>query len=518
MERVRRFLAILHADLFERIRSTQFWLVIAGTIGFTWLCFPQSDARYIVLGINTFHRGVYSSAWIGMVLAMLSIWSSLIGFYLIRGNLRRDFDTRVWELLEVTPLSRSAYLLAKWCSHMLVLSLVLGAQLGVGVAAQLIRAEDASVDLAQLFVPALVLGLPSLALTAMFAIWFDMVPALRRSAGNYVYFALWLAILLATVRVMDPARPAPLERGAMSDPRGLTIFDHALHERLDGKLEAPLKMCVGCIFPTKKAVLFDWPAWHIAPGELLGRLAWLLAALAGVLLSAPFLDRVSVYARTLEQDAAGKGGARRTPVMNFLIRPLQASQFGTLLAAELTLTLPTRNIWWWLGAWGAVAAQLFAPAQFAALAVIAAWLLLIDIYSGAALRESQARATAVIFSAPHALRRIFVARWLMLLLLGWLLCMPAMLRFAFGTPLVSLAILAVGLSLASWSMALAALTRNARSTELAICVLAYLGAQGMALTNVTVAPGWTASLHLALLPVAAILLWISWPRLHQAHA
>jgi hypothetical protein len=524
MDSLRRFLAILRADLCERVRSSQFWLVIAITIGFTWLCFPSADSHYIVLGINSNHRGAYSSAWIGMVLAMLSIWSSLIGFYLVRGNVRRDFDTRVWELLEVTPLSRAAYLGAKWCSHMLVLALVLAAQIGVGIAAQLIRAEDSHLDLVQLATPALVLGLPSLALTAMFAIWFDMLPQLRRSAGNYVYFALWLAILLVTVKAVQPgadAAPADAmaQRSALSDPRGLTIYNQAIHQRLDGKLEAPLRTCVGCIFPTKQAVLFDWPAWHFQGPELLGRLAWLALALAGVLMGAPLLDRVAVLGRTLEQSAAGKGGARNGRVLALLIRPLQGSRFGTLLAADLLLTLGRRNLWWWLGVWCVAGAQLLVPVRFAGVAVIAAWLLLIDIYSGAALREREARATAVVFSAAHALRNIFLARWLMLLMLGLLLTLPATLRLAGAMPLASLAILALGASLASWAMALAAITRNSRSAELALCVLAYLGAQGMAVSNVIVAPGWTASLHLALLPVAALALWFSWPRLHQhAHA
>lgn len=522
MESLRRFLAILLADVRERVRSTAFWLVIAATVGLTFLCFPAADAHYIVVGINSNHRGAYSSAWIGMVLAMLSIWSSLIGFYLVRGNVRRDFDSRVWELLEVTPLSRAAYLGAKWCSHMLVLSLVLVAQLGVGVAAQLVRAEDANLDLAQLVTPALVLGLPSLALTAMFAIWFDMLPRLRRSAGNYVYFGLWLVMLLITIKAMQPAGPvqaATAQRSAISDPRGLTIFNQAIHQRLDGKLAAPLQTCVGCIFPTKTVVLFDWPAWHFQGAELAGRLAWLAAALGGVLLAAPLLDRIAVQGRTLEQDAAGKGGARNGRVLAFVLRPLRRSRFGTLLAADLVLTLGRRNLWWWLGAWGVAAAQLFAPVRFVGVAAICAWLLLIDIYSNAALREREARASAVVFSAAHALRNIFMARWLMLLMLGWLLTLPATLRLASAMPAASLAILAVGASLATWAMALACFTRNARSAELALCVLAYLGVQGMAILNVVVAPGWTAALHTALLPLAGAALWFFWPRLHRhAHA
>lgn len=133
MQSLHAFLAIVATDWRERTRSRRLWLTLAATAGLAWLCFPSSSANYIVLGIDGHHRGLYSSAWIGMVLAMLSIWTSLVGFYLVRGSLARDFDTRVWELVEATPLKRGSYLAAKWCGNFAVLLAVLGVQLLVGV-------------------------------------------------------------------------------------------------------------------------------------------------------------------------------------------------------------------------------------------------------------------------------------------------------------------------------------------------------------------------------------------------
>jgi hypothetical protein len=54
--------------------------------------------------------------------------------------------------------------------------------------------------------------------------------------------------------------------------------------------------------------------------------------------------------------------------------------------------------------------------------------------------------------------------------------------------------------------------RTSRVTELAVCGAAYLGTQGAPLLNVSIAPGWTATIHLACLPIAAILLVFGWPR------
>lgn len=519
MESLRRFQAILLADLRERVRSRRFWLVIAATAGLTWFCFPPDGARYIIVGINTYHRGAYSSAWIGMVLAMLSIWTSLIGFYLVRGNLRRDFDSGVWELLEVTPLSRASYLMAKWSSHVLVLSLVLLAQLAVGLVAQLVRAEDLTVDLPQLIVPALLFGLPSLALTAMLAIWFDLVPPLRRAAGNYLYFVVWVAIMAATIKSVGNGPPPGGNPQWLGDPRGVAIFNRLIHERLENTLRQPLRVCIGCGFPDNRPVTrFDWPSWQPTPAELAGRLAWLAIAVAGVLGGAPFVDRFSAFDRTRSGGGSIPARARADRWLHAMLRPMRRTAFGTLYAAELLLGLHGRKLWWWMLVPATMGLQLFGPPRIASVAVLAAWVLLTDILSRSSLREAEAGTGAVVFSAAHALPRILAARWLGLVTLGWIVTAPAMLRFAASAPIAALAIAIVSVSLATWAMALGATLRTSRVAELLLCGSAYLGIQDAPLLNVAVAPGWTAGVHLACLPIAAALLLFGWPRAHAQPA
>ena len=137
MGALRRFAAILVADLRERSRSTRFWVVLALVGIATWWCFPPNDAHYETVGFGDNVRGIYSSAWVGMVLGLMySTMLSLIGFYLVRGTLVRDFDTRDWQLLVATPMTRSGYLLAKWTSHMVVFTLIMLVGLVVGAVAQ----------------------------------------------------------------------------------------------------------------------------------------------------------------------------------------------------------------------------------------------------------------------------------------------------------------------------------------------------------------------------------------------
>jgi hypothetical protein len=194
---------------------------------------------------------------------------------------------------------------------------------------------------------------------------------------------------------------------------------------------------------------------------------------------------------------------------------LQRSAFGTILAAELQLTLRQRSLWWWFGLAVAGAVQLFAPVHIAALAVIAAWALSIDVFSRCALREVDGGTGPIVFAAPRAGRRILLARWLMLAGLALLSVLPALLRFSFADPAVALAAGVLALSLATWALALGALTRSAHAFELAACILAYLGIGGAPVFHVVVAPAATLLMHGLALPAGLLLLGAGWARLHS---
>ena len=144
--------ALLQADLRQRMRTPRFWLLVAGLAALMWWCFPPASADFLTVSVGDNMRGRYSSAWIGMVVALMySASLSLAGFYLVRGTVTRDLDTKVWQLLVVTNMSRGAYLLSKWLSHLTVFVVLMSAGLAVGLVAQYVRAEDLHLDLIELF-------------------------------------------------------------------------------------------------------------------------------------------------------------------------------------------------------------------------------------------------------------------------------------------------------------------------------------------------------------------------------
>ena len=493
--------AVLAADLRQRLRAPRTWVVMAGLAALMWWCFPALETHYLTVSIDGM-RGRYSSAWIGMIEGLIySMTLSLFGFFLVRGTLVRDFETRAWQLLVATTMSRGAYLFAMWLIHMLLFAMVIAGGLAIGLVLQFVRAEDRHLDLVELLKPIVVITLPSLALTATLAVWFDMIPWLRRSAGNVVFFALWIYLLtLGTTQ-------APHERGTPmpwpGDPHGMLLAEYELddHWPVPATDNEERGVNMGVHRMPQSAVLVDWTHWDVGAAALGTRAFWLGAALALLALAVPLLDRCASHLGTLGR-AASSGWRLRW--LDWLLAPLERWRSGALVAAELRLVLRGRRWWWWLALVGLFGMQAFADPKGMSIAVILSWILFIDVFARLVLREQETRTGGLVFTAASARLKLPVARAVVSIGLAWAVTLPAMLRMASSEPVVALATLAVGASLALWGMAIGALSRNGRPYELLMLVVGYGGMQGAAMINVIVSPEVTLRWHLLGLPIALI--------------
>ena len=516
--RLRCTTAIVHADLLMRLRSPRFWIVLGILALATWSCFPGPDGLFTMASVNGRYRSAYSSAWIGMVLALTySILLSLAGFYVIRGTLARDIDTRVWQLLVVTTMTRRTYLFAKWCGHMAVLLLMALLSLAVGLSMQWLRAEDRQLDLIEAIKPLILIALPALALTAAAAIWFDMLPFLRRTAGSVLFFVVWINAI--TVGAADKAAwENPNGANALiSDPAGIVVFQRDLARNVAPQL--PQKkidgFCLGCgRMAGDDTGRFIWKSWHPRALDILGRAFWLAVAMAAVAAASPLLDWAASRAGS-PVEASGKKIPRNRPLrlITRLFEPLQASLPGRMVSAELLLILRQRRAIWWLALLVACVLQAVAPTPVAAMAACLAWTLSLDILAHTALRDEQAGTRELIFTAPGATERVLLARLIMLLAMTIATTLPAIARFAVAAPSVALALIVIATSLSAWGMAFGTLFRNARAFEIVFCLLLYHALNNGAILNPAVDPIATSVWHAALLPLAAVILWWRWPRL-----
>lgn len=514
MSTLRAIAAVTAADLRQRLRTPRFWLLVAGLAALMWWCFPAANEAYLTVSVGDGMRGRYSSAWIGMVAALMySATLSLAGFYLVRGTLVRDFETRTWQLLVATTMSRGAYLWAKWLSHLVVLLLVMAGGLVVGLVAQWLRAEDLHIDLVELVKPVLVLTLPSLALTAALAVWFDLVPWLRRSAGNVLFFVLYVALMTVGVSQADqrPGAAVPFP----GDPHGMLLAEHDLSRdwpAIDPGKELGLSIGTQSL-EGKPPVLLEWTQWTPDAGGLRARAFWLGLALVLLGLAVPLLDRCAAH---VGGTGKARGDGARLRWLDALLAPLQRGPFGVLAAAELRLALRPRRAWWWLLLLVALGVQAFAPAKAMAIAVIGAWVLALDVFARLILRERETRTGALVFTAANMRLRLLAVRAMVAVGLAWALALPALLRLAASQPTAALATLVAGVSLALWGLATGALFRNGRLFELVLLAAAYLSVQGALVLNVIVDPMATLRWHLVALPVALAMLALGWRKPEEA--
>lgn len=511
MQALQRFGAILSADLRERSRGVRFWVVLGGMMLLAWWCFPSPEASHRIFTVTGGARADYSSAWVGMVLAMaFSLALNLGGFYLVRGTLVRDIETRVWQLLVATPMTRGGFLLAKWASHMVVFALITALTLAVGLIAQYLRAEDRSVDLIELAKPALLVSLPGFAFTSMMAVWFDLVPWLRRTGGNILFFVVWITLLSVSVARMETPG-SRFRTGWISDPAGLILVARDLQRvrtEQTGK-EALYGFTLGS--PAKGAPPnFEWPRWDVRPMDAAGRALWLLLSIAGVLAAAPLLDWAAARGLGARQ---GTGAGRRMRWLDLLLSPVARRPLGILVAAEAKTWLRDRRLWWWALALLALGLQAFASQKVMAVGLLLAWALPIDLLARIGLQELERRTGALVFTARGIVPRLLAARFAVGFLLLLVLSLPALLRLPMAG---MLAVVAVTASLSSWGLALGALTRNPRLFELLLLGALYGALQGAAVFDVGAAAPATLAMHLTgLLPAWILLAW-GWPRLARA--
>jgi hypothetical protein len=506
--------ALWVADLRQRVRSGRFWAVALAITVAGWWCLPPADAGYMIIAIGDHHRGFYSSAWIGMVLAMMSLLWGLVGFYLVRGTVQRDFDTRVWQLLGTTSMRRSAYLLAKWASHLTVMTGLLCATLAVGLAAQWVRAEDRHLDLWELVKPSLFIALPTLAFSAMLAIWFDVVPALRRTAGNVAFFFVWMALLTAGPVAMQHERAhgggaaTAVEQPWTSDLPAMRVMQWAIEHQIARGLPDKTRregFCVGCGGVTSPPVRFIWTRWEVRPAVLWGRLLWLAAAVGGVLLAVPWLDWAA--ARTTPGTAsAGRRAPRTLRWLRALLRPLQGSALGVLVAAEIFVVLRQRPLWWW-AAWGPLwGFQLFGPRHAVALAMLGGWTLLLDVFARTGLRDREHGTVDLIGTAPGAQRRLLLARAVSCIVLAWAAVAPGLLHESIAHPAMGATACVIAASIALWGLAAASLTGSSHPFELVFVAAAYATTQGVPWLDAAARGNGVALAHLAAAGLAAAIL------------
>jgi len=188
---------MVKADFLERVRRYSFLLILAGAL---YMAYGVIAEKFTIV-VGDGYRGVYNSAWIGMLMAMCcSTFLSLCAFYVVKNSVERDSTTRVGRILAATPMPKALYTVAKTISNFAVLASMVLVLMAAALAMQWLRPEARPISLWQLWSPFLLIAMPAMFVTGALALLFETLPILRSGAGNVIYFFVWVFALAGGAR------------------------------------------------------------------------------------------------------------------------------------------------------------------------------------------------------------------------------------------------------------------------------------------------------------------------------
>jgi hypothetical protein len=428
---------LAHADFLERTRRYSFLVMLVLMVFLAYSYVPSRDSAYITLSVDG-ARGLYNSAWIGSLVAVLTgITLPLVGFYLVKNAVERDTQTGVGQIMATTPLTRPAYTLGKWLSNFAVLASMVAVIALSTIVLQLVIGEDHNLDLGILLAPILWVVLPTLALVCAVAVLFETIGWLSGGFGNVVYF------FIGTAATMASFMPVMLSVGGKDIPQPpVDVFGVGLP--LSSMLRATMAAFPNIDFGNNSIgpvpvvfagplQTFVWAGVQWTPQVVAGRLSWVAVAIAIALLASLFFNRfdparlrirrIKEKRRTtkepqlvepaIHQSQLAAPVSRSAPQLTPLPTSGMRFSFGRLLLAELGLMRKGLRWWWFLVAAVLIVAGALLPIDTARRYVLPfTWLWPVLIWSALGTREARHRTGGMVFSAAHPVGRQLPATWL----------------------------------------------------------------------------------------------------------
>jgi hypothetical protein len=520
---------LTQADFYERIRRPNFLLILATAVLAGYLFVPPADAGYRVLQVGV-QRGIYNSQWIGLMFGLIAAMHlPLVGFYLVKNAVERDLQTGVGQIIAATPISKVAYVVGKWLSNLAVLVAILMVMTVMAAIMQLLRGEDAAIDVWVLLTWIWLMGLPVLALAAAMAVLFECVSFLQGGLGNVIYFAIWLgALILVLSGSIDEATGLVQPT---SDLYGFTrhmadIQRQVLAADPDAGIGSGLVNTAGSFEGT---FVWDGSGWKL--GMILERIIWLGIAGAIALVAAiPFdrFDPACRRARRRHRGAVSQASQSRkdglaalhswsmvnrvaklmsranredrqhgklaeashppvnTDAMSWenarihltpLAAPAQRWRFPAAFAAELKLMLKGQSLLWYAGALALNLACLLNPSEAVQRYLLSmVWVWPVLVWSQMGVRERRYGTDQIVFSMPRPALRQLPALWMAGVAVAVVAGSGGWFYLALRGEMVSVLVWFGGtLFVPALALAFGVWTGNSRAFEMVYLLLWYVG-------------------------------------------
>jgi hypothetical protein len=472
MRTARALYHVARADLLERVRRPSHLLLPAGMLFLVY--WALGDGLDVTVQN---HRGVYNSAWCGM---LLEVWGCVLlswaGFYVVKGAIERDRVTRVGEVLAATRLSRPAYLLGKCLSNTAILATPLAAAVVGAYLVQALKHESRTLELWPVLSLHLGLALPTAVLTAAVALLFESLPVLSGGVGNVIYFFLWTLFL-------DRAFET---HSRWWDAFGLEVVQRSVSASAHGQLvglaaDPSMNMSLTSLGQRFDSHTFVWPGLTWTPEIIVQRLFWLGVTVVLLGIAAVCFDRFDpARSRQVRQGRLARLTDRaerislRLPVLPV---PTFGNRFATVLAAEVKLLLRGHRWWWYLAALGMwIASLCLSPSQGRESLLPVLWIWPLLSWSVMGTRERRWGTADLIFTTPDPLRRQLPALYLAGVFVAAVLGSGVLLRTVLAGDTAGLLTWAVSVCfMPAAALALGVLSGTPRAFEALFALAWYMG-------------------------------------------
>lgn len=353
---------LLKNNLIKQMRSYSFLLVVGISLFIGYTCVPSDGYEIFYIGGV---RGIYNSAWLGGMVAMLStllLW--LFGFFMLRSQISEDQRLKVGQIIAATPISNFRYISNKVVSNFLVLVVIELIIILAFMAMQFLRGEEYQIMIWDYFAPFLFIVLPSLFVLAALTVFFDVFPGLKGVIGNIIFFGIWLFFSVTSIAIPN----------SFWDVYGLDVIQSDMVQEAAMKYDFIKDSQEGGSFgyyPIEGEIAtFEWQGVEWNSHLLTLRIIWVLIAGIIIFISSIIFNRFSNQREDKRNsklsifEIKDKALIKEDFNHSISLSPVEKDKRIHLLRlvnAELRIMLKGYSLWWYLLVIGMIVASLFVP-------------------------------------------------------------------------------------------------------------------------------------------------------------
>ncbi len=461
--------------MIKLIRKYSFLVVVVTAVFLGVACVPSGTAGYEIFYLGGV-RGLYNSAWLGTLGAMLCcIFLWLPGFYLLRSQISEDAQLKMEQMIASTAISKMKYLFLKAGIALVVLTLLQALFLASLVIMQLIRGENYSFSILAYLYPFILVTFPALCIAAALAVLFDVVPFLKGAFGNILIFIIW--VTGSSLSVAIPKNSIDLFGiGFMLEQMLFSAKQHYPGISTNSG-------SFGYYIVKKTTPTFSFEGLHYDKAFLSARLVWIILSIVLIILAAvihgklrnkevvvPFPIGEQKKQETIKSKNFSYSKAISLPTIERTHKPA----FLQMVSSEIKVLLP-HSIWWYvLAIIGMIAILLLPRSTFLRWSGIVL-LLPIGLWSKMGCYEKQFRTEAMLRSScSYGLK--WWSSFFAGTLISFIISAPILVRFILLSRYTNIAFWLIGiLFVSSVAMTLGRLSKTSRFFEAVYIILYYFG-------------------------------------------